>query len=143
MQKTEEIILILKRAAELWVTAPGDGCTIAHDAATFKSVDGVHLYNVWCISFDVNDTTKPRAPVLFTQNFNFANDRDTMTFIGIGGARGNTPPYGTKGGVVVTRGGAVFMLDAVTARGTNFFPYSSHGNTVMWANGTSQFGSNF
>lgn len=115
-------------------SCPGGGVTVAKDRTEFT--DDTVLRNIWCIAYDVTDSLKAGAPVLFTQNFNLTTTIDQLT--GLGGAAGTAPPYGSKGGVVITRGGAGFSLDATTAIGTNFNPTTAK-NKIMWAKGTTQY----
>ncbi len=114
-------------------STPGSGVKIAKDGTDFT--DGTYR-NFWCITLDVDDSLKAGAPVVFMQSFNFSGTTiDTMT--GLGGTKGQAPPYGDKGGVEVTRGGAGFQLDASTSIATNFNPTTAK-NTFLWACKTAQ-----
>ena len=118
-------------------TCPGGGTTVAQDATTFRTPAAPKLYNIWCVVYDVDDTMKAGAPVLFTQNFNVGTTIDKLTGLGSPDASKTAPPYDKKGGVVVSRGGAGYSLDSTTAIPTNFNPTISN-NKFLWASGSSQ-----
>jgi prepilin-type N-terminal cleavage/methylation domain-containing protein len=112
-------------------SCPGGGVTIAKDRTEFTDST---FRNIWCITLDVTDSMKAGAPTLFTQNFKF----NATTIDQLSGLEEKAPPYGNKGAVEITRGGAGFSLDASTAIPTNFNPTTAN-NAFLWANSTTQF----
>ncbi len=108
-------------------TCPGGGAVAAKDYTDF--IDGT-FRNVWCITLDVNDGMKSGSPVLFTQNFKMKGG-NTIDQMDTPGLNEKAPPYQTKAGVVVQRGGAGFSLDNQTSIPTNFNGTAS-ANKFLW-----------
>jgi prepilin-type N-terminal cleavage/methylation domain-containing protein len=71
--------------------------------------------NAWCIALDVSDRLPATTPVLFTQNINLSGSALNGAF-----SLSEMDPFGTRGCVVVQRGGSAFSLDKNSAIGTNF-----------------------
>jgi len=66
--------------------------------------------NAWCIVTDITEKTPANTPFIFTKNFNLSGDLSTLSETEpLLDAKGM--PFGGKVGVVVTKGGAVKVLD--------------------------------
>lgn len=109
-------------------TAPGGGIRPAQNSVEFLEPN---LRNIWCIVLDVTDSMKNGAPVLFTQNFKFQGTGAGATIDTLTGLEEKSRPYGNKGGVLVTRGGAGLSLDVRSAIATNFNPTTAK-NEFLW-----------
>jgi prepilin-type N-terminal cleavage/methylation domain-containing protein len=103
-------------------SAPGIQPVKTADPALFTEAN-----NAWCITADVNDGTADGTPLLFTRNLNIdQTDADNLSDPQQLTAN---PPFGTKGVVVVTKGGSSMVLkkDYLNA---NFNP-TGGSNTVL------------
>lgn len=94
---------------------------------TMNPVDFTEANNAWCITADVNDGTPDGTPLLFTRNLNITKTEETD--LASPSKLTANPPFGTKGVVVVTKGGSSMVLkkDYINA---NFNP-TGGSNTVL------------
>ncbi len=108
------------------------GVPPARDAAEFingSNPDGKPR-NAWCIAENVTERLPATAPVLFTQNATLAG----KVLNGAFSLNAAADPFGSRGCVVVQRGGAAFSLDQNTAIGTNF-NMTGATNTILYPAG--------
>lgn len=74
---------------------------------TVNPADFTDENNAWCITADVSDATPDGTPLLFTRNLNVATTADADPASKL---VADQAPFGSKGVVVVTKGGSSMVL---------------------------------
>jgi prepilin-type N-terminal cleavage/methylation domain-containing protein len=102
-------------------SAPGISPYKGNDPTLFTEAN-----NAWCISADVSDSTADGTPLLFTRNLNITKTDEKQLDTKMPGDR---TPFGSKGVVMVTKGGGAMTLkkDYINA---NFNPTGSTNDVL-------------
>ena len=91
------------------------------DPALFLAVN-----NAWCITADLSEGTMDTLPMLFTKNLNIAT-LQAVTAANL--QEGPGIPFGTRGMVMVTKGGSGYVLDADSLTPESF--YTAGTNNIV------------